>query len=318
MHDMKSKKDTFRERAKRLSGSSIILQRKNLFFSFLKGLLRIPKKLDTIILILRDIEYQLSLQNSRDFYSYNPLLNSESSRNSQNGEDGIIDFILETFTSKKITFEKNFVEIGVGNGDENNTTQLLLRNFRGIWIDANEQNCEYIKNKYKEFQRLLCINTLVEKNNLEELKIDIGNFLEDKSLTLLSVDIDSVDGLVAKYFSKIFKPLIIVVEINSAYGKSLYDFAKQPSYDDYDYGQSTTAYGATLERFKEIFSSNYTYIYTERTGTNSFFIRNDKYALINENLGNPIDMFASSQRFHLGNYDPKSGHIYTPPRKNQL
>ena len=307
-----------RKRSKNLKSVSTFLQRKHLIFSFIKGILRIPKKLDDIILILRDIEYELSLSNSNNNQNINPFLKSESSRNSQNGEDGIIDYILETFENLNINFERNFLEIGVGNGDENNTTQLLLRKFKGIWIDANEKNCNYINNKYADYKELLCINTLVEENNLEDLKNQITNFLNSKNLTFLSVDIDSIDSLVVNYFSEILKPLIIIVEINTAYSKSLYDFSKDPSFTNYDYSQGTTGYGASLESYKEILSRNYQYVYTERTGTNSFFIRNDKYEIIKDFIGSPIEKFSASQRFHLGNHDPKSGHKYTPPTRKQI
>ena len=71
----------------------------------------------------------------------------------------------------------------------------------------------------------------------------------------------------------------------------------------------------SLDRFKP---EKYVYIYTERTGTNSFFVRKDKYNLVKHLLGEPINRFSSSQRFHLGNYEPKSGHKFTPPTKKQL
>ena len=106
MKDFKKNKSGFENRKKNLVGSSIFLQRKNLLISFFKGILRIPKKLDTIILILRDIEYQLSLINYKDQEILSPLLNSESSRNSQNGEDGVIQYILEQFSQAGINFEK--------------------------------------------------------------------------------------------------------------------------------------------------------------------------------------------------------------------
>ena len=193
-----------------------------------------------------------------------------------------------------------------------------MRKFKGVWIDANEINCKYISDKYKEFKELLCINALVDESNIEKINQKIVKFLYKKKLTLLSVDIDSVDSMVTDFFAKKFNPLIIVVEINSAYSKTFYDFAKQPNYDSYDYGEGTTGYGASLERYKEILMKSYNYVYTERSGTNSFFIRNDAFNLIKENLGKPITRFEASQRFHLGNYDPKSGHKYTPPIKKQL
>jgi hypothetical protein len=52
---------------------------------------------------------------------------------SQNDEDGIIQEIFHRIG----TVNKNFVEIGVGNGLENNTLYLLLQGWRGLWVESN-------------------------------------------------------------------------------------------------------------------------------------------------------------------------------------
>jgi len=52
---------------------------------------------------------------------------------SQNGEDGIIAEIVR----RAGVTDWTFVEIGVGNGLENNTTALLLQGWSGWWVDAD-------------------------------------------------------------------------------------------------------------------------------------------------------------------------------------
>ena len=47
-------------------------------------------------------------------------------------EDGIIEFL----TSNLIKNNKFFVEIGSGNGLENNSTNLVLNNWEGIVLDG--------------------------------------------------------------------------------------------------------------------------------------------------------------------------------------
>ncbi len=55
---------------------------------------------------------------------------------SQNDEDGIV---LEIF--RRIgTTNKRFVEIGVGNGFENNTYALLQQGWSGTWVEATSRN----------------------------------------------------------------------------------------------------------------------------------------------------------------------------------
>ena len=88
-------------------------------------------------------------------------------------------------------------------------------------MDANSINCEFIKKKYKNFDNLLCINSLIDENNLDDLEFKVKKFIEEKHLTFLSVDIDSIDGLVSSHLAEAFKPLIIVVEINSICKKFL-------------------------------------------------------------------------------------------------
>src|SRR4051795_8108058 len=54
---------------------------------------------------------------------------------SQNDEDGIIQ---EIFTRIGAT-SKTFVEFGVENGLENNTFILLLKGWKGLWIESSKQ-----------------------------------------------------------------------------------------------------------------------------------------------------------------------------------
>ena len=55
----------------------------------------------------------------------------EYSNFSQNGQDGIIEYLSNKITSNN----KYFVEIGCGNGLENNSTNLVLNNWSGLVCD---------------------------------------------------------------------------------------------------------------------------------------------------------------------------------------
>ena len=63
----------------------------------------------------------------------------EYSNFSQNGEDGIIEFL----PNKLISSNKHFVEIGSSNGLENNSTNLLLNNWSGIVCDTPKNINQY-------------------------------------------------------------------------------------------------------------------------------------------------------------------------------
>ena len=72
------------------------------------------------------------------------LLGSGFKAFSQNEEDGIIQ---EIFCRIGIT-NKNFIEIGVGNGLENNTLNLFLQGWRGLWIEGNSDFIDQINEKF--------------------------------------------------------------------------------------------------------------------------------------------------------------------------
>ena len=54
---------------------------------------------------------------------------------SQSGADGIIAEIFRRISRTNSIF----VEFGVGNGLENNTTALLLQGWSGVWIEASKK-----------------------------------------------------------------------------------------------------------------------------------------------------------------------------------
>jgi hypothetical protein len=65
---------------------------------------------------------------------------------SQNGEDGIIAEIFKRIG----TTNRVFVEFGVGDGLQNNTAYLLLKNWIGFWIEANPKFVKHINEKYSK------------------------------------------------------------------------------------------------------------------------------------------------------------------------
>src|SRR5882762_10241106 len=52
---------------------------------------------------------------------------------SQHGEDGIIEEIFNRIG----TTNKYFIEFGVENGIESNSTYLLFKGWKGLWIEGN-------------------------------------------------------------------------------------------------------------------------------------------------------------------------------------
>ncbi|HEU5294219.1 MAG TPA: hypothetical protein VFU71_05485, partial [Burkholderiaceae bacterium] len=66
-----------------------------------------------------------------DAVARSPLLAYGLKVYSQNDEDGLIEEILRRC---QLTAPGTFVELGVGDGTENNTLNLLLKGWRGVWL----------------------------------------------------------------------------------------------------------------------------------------------------------------------------------------
>src|SRR6266404_893931 len=103
---------------------------------------------------------------------------------SQNGEDGIIR---EIFRRVGITTQV-FVEIGVGNGVENNTAFLLSQGWTGFWIDGDPAFLKSIEGKAQlGRKRLRSLASFVTRENANCLMTELE---VPKEFDLLSIDID--------------------------------------------------------------------------------------------------------------------------------
>src|SRR5262249_9114117 len=140
-----------------------------------------------------------------------------------------------------------FLEIGVGDGLENNTAYLLAKGWRGAWVDANSSQIAKIRSGFAKIiasGQLSVFEMLVGPNNVGTLKT---NFYGAKPIDVFSLDIDGQDVHVATEIFKDpdFRPKVVVVEYNSVFPPPL-EFV-QPlgaaawSEGDY-YGASYTAW----------------------------------------------------------------------------
>ena len=134
---------------------------------------------------------------------------------SQFGEDGIIQFLINSLEN----VPKTFVEFGVENYVESNTRFLLINNnWRGLVLDADQENINQIKESYYFWKYDLAAE--YKFINIENINEILNNYLEKKPLGILSVDIDGNDYWILKKidFDK-FKPIFLICEYNSLLGK---------------------------------------------------------------------------------------------------
>jgi len=252
------------------------------------------------VMLLRDISNQLQIQSEK---TNNKLISFEASFYSQNGEDGVIEELLNLI-EKETQIEHTFLEVGVGDGTENNTRYLNLKGWTGIWIDGSEQNEIKINQNLPAgitFERKIITPSNVKKT-LDELQktVDFDLFRP----TVLSIDIDSDDLPVTNEFMKHCEPVIVIVEYNAAVG-----FA-ETYYEDGDpvltYEYARDDYGASLTSWVKLLEDRYDLVYCDASGTNAIFTH--KEYTPNNLLKNDIKKLFKPARYYAGNYNPKAGN----------
>ena len=187
---------------------------------------------------------------------------------SQADEDGIIQ---EIFQRIGVT-NKTFIEIGVGDGLENNTLFLLLKGWKGFWVDGDLKNIKAIHNKFlflKDSGRLSIKQVWIDKDNIDSL---INDFGLPQEIDLLSIDIDGNDYHVFKNIVSL-NPRVVVIEYN----------AKLPppvkwvmAYNQCHKKTNTDYFGASLKSFEYLFQKKgYLLVGCNIAGVNAFFVRKD-------------------------------------------
>lgn len=203
----------------------------------------------------------------------NPLLPAtwEFSGFSQNGEDGIVEHLLSALKNPN----KYFIEIGSGNGLENNTSFLAhIKKFSGLQIEGNED-------AYNE--SLIIKPWLTEIMNCFVNEATVDDILQKalfKEPDVFSIDIDGMDYYITKLLlEKGLKPKIIIVEYNSAFGpeRSItipYDSGFNMFATPYPY----LYYGVSISGWKNLLKQyGYEFITVETNGVNAFFIHAEAF-----------------------------------------
>lgn len=237
-------------------------------FNFLILRLNINNKLTNFIKIQNGIQTIISQELKYESVSY--IEETECKIFSQNGEDGIINFL-----RKSLNIENpNFVEIGVGDYSEANTRFLYeIKNSKGTIIDVMDD----LENKVKKNISLWKgdLNVCQEKIESENINYVLKNNCNFK-IDIFSLDIDGIDYWIAdKIESKISK--IFILEYNSTFGPNLE--ITVPNVRDFkrsDYHYSHLCYGASLKLLINLMKrKGYYFVGSNSLKNNAFFINND-------------------------------------------
>lgn len=198
---------------------------------------------------------------------------------SQNYEDGMIAEIFKRIG----TTSKTFLEIGVGDGSENNTTALLATGWRGWWIEGDDTSCRSIANRLEAMPtlaaRLKLHPAFVQPDNIVKIMADLG---VPGEVDLFSLDID-LNTYHIWAALETFRPRAVVVEYNPGIPPNMawiHPFDRLGAWDQ------TQAQGASLKAYELLGRKRgYSLVGCDLTGANAFFVRDD---LLGEHFAAPF------------------------------
>jgi hypothetical protein len=197
---------------------------------------------------------------------------------SQWGEDGIIQFIVNTLNLKN----KIFIEFGVETYHESNTRFLMMKdNWSGLVIDGSKKNIDIIKKQsiYWKYS-LKAVQSFI---TIENINSTITNNGFKGEIGILSVDIDGNDYWVTEAINCI-NPIVLVIEYNSTFGSDrAISVPYDPTFVRTSAHHSNLYYGASLPALTHIANiKGYALIGCNSNGNNAFFVRRDKLAPFKE------------------------------------
>lgn len=232
------------------------------------GISQVVASLDEIAEIIAEDHIHKAMHET-DRYQRPEILNRfEYQVYSEHGEDGIIAEIFKRIGAKT----RVFVEFGVGDGLQNNTAHLLLKNWTGYWIEGNGKYVRRIKQAYSALiseKKLSLKHAFITAENVETMfrEVEIP-----EEFDLLSIDIDGNDYWIWKAINS-FRPRVVLIEYNALFRP---DTKWVMKYNAKHRWSGTCYFGASLKSLEILASEKgYRLVGCDYTGTNSFFVRDD-------------------------------------------
>ena len=191
---------------------------------------------------------------------------------------------------------RTFVEVGSADGLENNTHQLLLDGFKGVWVDGADEKIRFIGEVLGQTvsDRLWALNARVSLDTVELLGKRAARFLGVQSVDFLSLDIDGNDWHVLSPLLHELNPKLVCAEYNAKFPPPLrlvMQYNEQHHWGGNDY------FGASLQSFTDkMEAEGYTLVCCNLTGANAFFVRKDVAAAF---AAYSIDTLFQPPRYHL-------------------
>lgn len=218
---------------------------------------------------------------------------------SQNGEDGIIAWILSIIGAETRTF----VEFGIGDGSECNTANLALTfGWRGLLMEADPELCARARRFYagratSRSRTPTIVAAEVGPDTIDDLLA--ANAMSGE-IDVLSVDIDGNDYWVWKSLTATV-PRLVVIEYNATFGpERSVTVPYKHGFDRYREHMSGFYHGASLAALTKLArSKGYALVGCDSRGSNAFYVRTN---LVEPPLSEPEPeqaFFPLYERAHL-------------------
>ena len=187
---------------------------------------------------------------------------------SQNGEDGIIDYLC----SRLLRPNRYFIEIGASNGLENNTTWLAFaKRYGGLMIDGDPAKIAEGRQTFAALNGALEFASMMVA---PDTAAAFGELALLKDPDVFSLDIDSVDYYVADaLIDRVLRPKIVIVEYNSSFGPDrAVTIPYQFPFNRHRAHRSGFYYGVSVRGLRALLESRgYRFVSVEQNGVNAFF-----------------------------------------------
>ena len=196
---------------------------------------------------------------------------------SQNGEDGIILFIVDQLQLEKGTF----LEIGSGDRLQCMGANLALcQGWNGVLLDAASFESRTIVDRiYDKYQKLhgstvISDNSFLTKENMQHRLSGWLQRLGTTQIDLLSIDINGNDYHILKDILKVISPKVLCLEYNGSIPPHLsLTIPYVPDFERFSHHPSGMYYGASLSALSGLAQKHgYALVGTDSCGVNAFFV----------------------------------------------
>lgn len=187
---------------------------------------------------------------------------------SQGIEDGILAEIFRRIGSAS----QSAIEVGAGEGVENNTMFLLFQGWRCLWVEAAQKHTAQIQNTHASWLNSGALTLSAQFISAANCEASLAPFASEfgANLDLLSIDIDSQDYWVLKQALTFVNPRVITMEYNGMLPASVSITVPL------DHPNHTGRfYGASLAALDTLLNDRYALVGCTPNGVNAFWVRRD-------------------------------------------